>query len=319
MQNEIEEILKIPVTHEMGVKTDAEKNSIGHVVKAYTPIVILSIIWGMAFVAIKSLEPVLTPVNLTLLRWFIAGGAFLVLAPYAGRLKQKFDIRDLPRFLVIAFANVVSYNLTINYSENSISAGLAVLLVMLGSVFIALFSWIFQGERHGKWIIFSLILAFTGLSILTFGSQMNSGTNTLPGILEVIGTALSFAVFTILSRPLIQKYGAAPFAIWVGLAGTAMLVPLVSGSFFTQVEALSLQSLAAVLYLSLLSTVAGYMIFYSLVKRGTVTRLAIQLYLVPLVGVIGGMFFLSETISVYTMLGGAALVVAVALSTIRAR
>ncbi len=107
-------------------------------------LVMLSIIWGMAFVAIKYLEPVLNPVNLTLLRWFVASAAFLALAPFLGKMKQKFQMRDLPRLALVSFANVVSYHLTLNFSESSISAGLAVLITSMGPVFILLLSWRFS-------------------------------------------------------------------------------------------------------------------------------------------------------------------------------
>ena len=57
------------------------------------------------------------------------------------------------------------------------------------------------------------------------------------------------------------------------------------------------------------------MIFYTLVNRGAVSRLAVQLYLIPLVGVIGGVVLLGESISVYTVAGGAAILLAVAIAT----
>ena len=278
-------------------------------------LVMLSIIWGMAFVAIKYTEPFLDPVNLTLLRWFIAGAALLFLAPFLGRMRARFQIRDLPRFALVSFANVVAYHLTLNYSESSISAGLAVLLVAMGPVFILVLSWVFLEERHGKRVIIAVTVAFAGALILSFGNGVTAGSSSFSGILEAVGTALSYSAFAVFSKPLVRKYGAIPFTIWVGLFGTVMLLPLVSGSFISQVSALPLDGWISMLYLSLASTVLGYMIFYTLVNRGSVSRLAVQLYLVPLVGVIGGVLILGESISVYTIEGGIAILVAVAIST----
>ena len=51
----------------------------------YAGLVLLSVIWGMAFVAIKQADSVLSPVNLTLLRWFVASFFFLALLPVIGR------------------------------------------------------------------------------------------------------------------------------------------------------------------------------------------------------------------------------------------
>ena len=71
------------------------------------------------------------------------------------------------------------------------------------------------------------------------------------------------------------------------------------------------------LYLSLLSTVAGYSMFYTLVGRVGVSRLMIQLYLAPVVSVVGGVLLLGETVTTDTMLGGALMLLAVWLATTR--
>ena len=187
---------------------------------------ILSIIWGMAFVAIKYSVTFLSPVNLTLLRWFLASCALLALAPFLGRWKGNFQLKDLPRLALVSFANVVSYHLTLNFSESSISAGLAVLITSMGPVFILLLSWLFLAERHGKNVLIAVSVAFAGMVILSVGSDMSADGSSLYGILEAMGTALSYSVFAVFSKPLVMKYGAVPVTIWAGLLGTLMLIPL---------------------------------------------------------------------------------------------
>ena len=301
-----------------GLEESGKPGGDGHFSAKLLPVailVILSIIWGMAFVSIKYLEPVLDPVNLTLLRWFIASAAFLVLAPFLGKLRQRFQMRDLPRLALVSFANVVSYHLTLNFSESSITAGLAVLITSMGPVFILILSWIFIGERHGRRVILAVSVAFAGAVILSAGSGMDNGSSSVYGILEAAGTALSYSVFAVFSKPLVGKYGAIPLTIWAGLLGTLMLTPLVSGAFIAQVSAMPLDAWLAMLYLSLASTVIGYMIFYTLVNRGTLSKLAVQLYLIPLVGVVGGVLVLGESITAFTVAGGAAMLTAVAIAT----
>ena len=283
--------------------------------RSYYILGILSIIWGLAFVGIKALEPLLWPVNLTLLRWFLASAAFLIVAPFLGRMKTRFDLHDLPRFLIVAFSNVVAYTLTLNFSESTITAGLAVLLVSLGPAFIVVLSIIFLKERHGFAALIAILLAFTGAVILSLGSELTSGKNLDVGILESVGTAFSYAVFAVFSKPLVQKYGPKPLTIWTGLAGTVMLLPLLSVSFISQVDSLPLFGWLAILYLSVLSTVIGYMLFYTLVSRGSVGRLSLQLYLIPVVAVFGGVILLGEPLTVYTVLGGSAILASVGFST----
>lgn len=302
-------------TYDVNPETEKQAVKILENVTSYIPLVGLSVIWGLAFIAIKILEPLLTPVNMTLLRWFVADAALLALAPFLGKMKQKFDRKDLPRFALVAFANVVSYHLTLNYSESIISAGLAVLMVAVGPVFILILSWFFLGDRHGKQVFMAISLAFTGALILSIGTGLEDGASSISGIIAATGTALSYSVFGVFSKPLVKKYGARPFTIWAGLLGTLMLLPLLSGSFFSQVEALPIYGWEAMLYLSVLSTVAGYMIFYTLVNRGTIAKLSIQLYLVPIVGVVGGVLLLGESLNPFIIFGGAIMLSAVGIST----
>ena len=61
--------------------------------------------------------------------------------------------------------------------------------------------------------------------------------------------------------------------------------------------------------------IIGNTIFYTLVGRKTVSSLSIQLYLIPLVSALGGVLLLGEAVTLYLVLGGSALLVAVALAT----
>lgn len=299
--------------------TKTRRVSLAKLTEVYGILVTLSIIWGLAFVAIKIMEPMVTPVNLTLLRWFIAGGAFLILLPFFGKPRIAIERKDVPRLLLVSFANVVAYHLTINYSEGSVGAGLETLLVALGPIFIVILSTIFLREKHGRTIYLAILLAFAGSLILFFGTVETGGSGTIPGILEGIGTALSYATFSVFAKPLVQKFGARATTIWVGLIGTAMLLPLLSGGFVTQVARLPISGWIAILYLSLLSTVFGYLLFYTMIERGGVAKVSIQLYLVPVVGIAGGALILGESITEFTIIGGATMLLAVGLTTLKSR
>jgi drug/metabolite transporter (DMT)-like permease len=114
---------------------------------------------------------------------------------------------------------------------------------------------------------------------------------------------------------LVDKYGAVPVTVWAGLAGTLMMLPLLSKSFVYEAAGLSLNGWLSVLYLSFLSTFAGYLLFYTLVSQGAVSKLSIQLYLIPVISVIGGMALLHEPVNVNILVGGAILLLSVGLTT----
>ena len=282
---------------------------------AYSGLIVLSLIWGMAFVAIKAVVTELSPVNLALMRWFVADIPFLLLLPVIGRPKVPLEKKDLPRLVVVALANVAGYHIPLYYAETTISAGMSALLIAFGPIFIAALSYLLLNERASRRVLVGLGLATLGTVVLSVGSISASDLSAYSGIFEALFTALCYALFTVLGKPLVHKYGSASTTILAGLIGTAVMTPLISGSFISQVESLSFFGWAGVLYLSLFSTVFGYLMFYAMVSRGAVTRLSIQLYLIPVVSVIGGALLLGESITVSVLLGGGMMLAAVAIST----
>jgi len=172
-------------------------------------------------------------------------------------------------------------------------------------------------ERVGRRLILALVLAVTGSAILSAGDL--SGGSGFYGPLAAILAAFSVALFAVLAEPLVNKYGALRVAIWAGLLGTAMLLPLISASFISAISTLPFEGWGALLYLSLLSSVIGYSLFYTLVEKGGVSRVMIQLYLAPIFSVLGGMLLLGESVTIDTVLGGAAMLLAVWIATTRRR
>jgi len=283
---------------------------------AYSGLVVLSLIWGMAFVAIKAVVVELSPVNLALLRWLIAAIPFLALLPIIGRPKVPFERKDILRLLIVALANVAGYHISLNYAETTISAGLSALLIAFGPIFIAILSYFLLNEKSGRKVLLGLALATVGTVVLSLGSINISDFSSYGGIIEAIFTALCYALFTVLGKPLVHKYGSAPTTIAAGLIGTALMSPLLLvGNFAGQVESLSLFGWVGVVYLALLSTVFGYLMFYAMVSRGAVTRLAIQLYLIPVVSVVGGALLLAEPVTASVVVGGAMMLIAVGITT----
>ena len=289
--------------------------SVSKTAVAYGGFAALSVIWGLAFVAIRQADLELTPVNLALARWLITGAIFLLLIPVMGRMKTKFERKDVPRLLLVAFANVVGYHLFLNYAETTISAGLSSILIALGPVFMVILSFVFLGEKAASKVVFALILAVMGILVLSADSVSLSDLGSLAGILSAVLGALCYAIFTVGGKPLVQKYGSAPTTIFAGLVGTVMLLPLLSPGFFAQMGTLDRSGWLSVLYLGILSSGFGYLMFYALLSRKAVLSFSIQLYLIPIVGVVGGWLLLGESVTLYTVVGGAMVLAAVGLVT----
>jgi drug/metabolite transporter (DMT)-like permease len=276
---------------------------------------VLSLIWGLAFVAIRRADFELSPINLALLRWLLASAGFLAVSPFLLKPKVKFERRDLLRLLVISLLNVPAYHLALNFGETTVSSGLAGFLVAMGPVLIAVFSAVLLKEKLGRKLALALAIGVAGTLVMFVPDLSLNSAGSILGPMEVLVAAFSFALFSVLSKPLVTKYGSASVTIWAALAGTLMLLPLLSPNFGAETISLSLEGWISVLFLSLLSTVAGYLMFYALVSRSAVLKLGIQMYLIPVVSVIGGILLLQEGLNTYTIAGGAVLLLSVAIAT----
>jgi drug/metabolite transporter (DMT)-like permease len=280
-------------------------------------VVILSVIWGLAFVAIRRAVLELSPVSLTLLRWLIVSGSFLALAPFIGKPKAPIRREHIPRILLVAFASVGGYHLSLNYAETIVSSGLAGFLISFAPIFVVMLSATFLKEKIGLKLALALAIAICGAFALSIGSALSFSDITGP--LAVILAAFMYSLFSVGSKPLVAYYGALPTAVWVGAIGTVFMLPLISSQFFSEVRALSLIGWLSVLYLSILSTVIANIIFYSLVGTRAVSSLSVQLYLVPIVSLVGGVLLLSETVTWLTIIGAILLLAATTLATRRSR
>ena len=267
----------------------------------------------MAFVAIRTADFQLSPVNLTVVRWLIASAGFLALAPFFGRPKQPIQRHHIPRILVVSLASVTGYHLSLNYAETIVSAGLAGLLISLGPIFVVILSGFFLKEKIGKRLTLALIAAMTGAVVLSLNAGLNF--QEITGPLAVVFSAFMYSVFAVGSKPLVKAYGALPTAIWVALIGTVFTLPLISLNFIAQIQQLSTITWLSVVYLALLSTVVANVILYLLIGNRSVSRLSIQLYIVPLVSLIGGIVLLGEGVTILTVFGAILMFTGVALAT----
>jgi drug/metabolite transporter (DMT)-like permease len=135
------------------------------------------------------------------------------------------------------------------------------------------------------------------------------------GPLGVVLAAFMYDVFSVSSKPLVKRYGAMPVAVRVAVLGTVFILPLLTWNFIADVTSLSIGGWLSVLYLSIPSTVTANIILYTLIGGRAVSRFSVQLYLIPLVSLVGGIVLLGESITAFTILGAGLMLTATALAT----
>ena len=268
----------------------------------------VAVIWGMGFIVAKAGMSHFSPILLMALRFSLTAFCMIwFFRPPPGIFKQLFWISLISAAL--------QYSLTFN-GVRGIDASTAALLVQLEVPFGLILAWLVFGERISLKQGLGIAIAFTG-AILIIGEPKLAGD--LVYAFMVIGGAFTWAVGQIMIKKL-GNIGGFRLITGVALFATPQLFVasfLLEQNQLEQIQTASPAAWAAVAYLGLIMTALAYALWYRLLGHYTVNQVMPFLLLLPVTSVIGGIFFLGESLTTKIALGGGLAIIGVAMITIQ--
>lgn len=276
-------------------------------------LVVLS--WGLAFVAIKYLLEVhgLSPMGLTALRYVPAGiiSLAIMLIFYGPKRMMAAWNQEWRGIWLYGLTGVLGYNLALNFGETRIAAGTASLIVGLSPIMTLVASRLALGELITFRKLAGIIVAFAGLFVVVrWGANEPVSFNYLWGVLITLGAPLSWAIYTIVGKPMVGREDPNLVTLSAILWGS---LPL---SFFIpdSAAALPFQAWGALAFLTLVCTIFGFLVWSWALKKTEAARLGVVVYLIPLVTVLAGTMLLGERVTVGLIVGGMVLISGVVLA-----
>lgn len=217
----------------------------------------------------------------------------------------KLDLKGKPkkRIFLMALAQPLLYFIFELYGIGSTSSAISGVIISLVPVAVIILSTLFLKERPTlSQVLFSALslAAITAISILS-----NDGKeNKLIGILLLLGAVVCAAVFNILSRSESTRYSPFERTYIMFLVGTVgfNLIAIISlgGGYFGELAraSISLPFWASIGYLSIVSSIAAFMLYnYSTTVISTV-RSASFSNIITVVSVLAGILILGEFLSI---------------------
>lgn len=265
------------------------------------------LMWGGAFVAIKELLPHTSVWAMVLLRFLLTTSALwavmLVVRPASPRIARD----DRGRLLVLGFCGVAGYHLALNAGERFVSADVASLIAATMPVMVAVLAAGFLGERLSAVKIGGIGLALAGVTVLamlgTPGATLS--VSHVGGVLITALAPLSWAVYTIVSKPMVKTYGALPLAAKSLGVGTLMLLPFAAVPTAHALPTLSASDWAWLMFLGVGCSAFSYVIWFTALERLEASQVAAWVYLVPLCALGWGAVVLHEPVTRFVLVGGA--------------
>lgn len=137
-------------------------------------------------------------------------------------------VLDTPTVLKTLGVGVLGYYLA-SYLDFSaltyISAQFDRLILLTYPFFVVLFGAVFFGRKVTVLMVVSLLVSYAGIALIFWRDFSIEGDNVLLGAALVFGSAVVYAAYQILAKPLIDKLGAQLFtSIAMSAAGPAVIV-----------------------------------------------------------------------------------------------
>lgn len=273
-------------------------------------LITVALVWGLNAALVKASLAELAPLPYNALRFILAASlAYLllrILEP-GSRLQR----RDIPIFIGLGLLSHTLYQFFFIQGISLTSAGNASLLMATSPMWVSLLSALVGSDhlRPRNWL--GLLLSFFGILLVTVGSGKEIGfaANTSRGDLLIVAGTLVWAVYTIMSKPVLKRYSPLQLLAYTIVPGTLGLFILAFPALRQQdLSSVSLQAWGGLVYSGILVIVVGYVIWNTGVQKLGAAKTALYNNLSPLMAMLSGWLLLDEQITP-PQLGGAGLII----------
>jgi drug/metabolite transporter (DMT)-like permease len=277
-------------------------------------------LWGMVFVAVHELLPVLDPLQMTTLRFVLVSLIFLVLIGARAEWRPRFTRREWGLCVAAGLLAVPMTQLASVDGQRFLSPPIASLIVTTAPAVAAVLGASFLGERLGVSQVTGFALAFAGVALIVAvgaGTGADAGaSNPLHAAITVLGP-VSWALYTLVSKPLAMRHHAVTAAGVALIVGTISLAPALPHAAH-ELGGLTVASWGWLVFLAVGGTLAPYLLWSMGLRSMDVSRTTAFMYLVPVFATTWSMLLLGTPLTAVTVVGGAAVLTGVVLTQHRA-
>jgi drug/metabolite transporter (DMT)-like permease len=203
---------------------------------------------------------------------------------------------------------------TVGQERTSAMHGVGILAAL--PVFTGVYGMIVARRRPGPWWLAGCALALAGEAVIVAVRADGGGTATLLGDLLVLASALVVSGGYVAGALLVPRgFSSAATTYWGVMLGALALTPLALGLLALEgVPRAGTASWAAVLFLAIVTSIAGYVGWYWALARGGIARIAPLQFLQPLSGLALAALLLGERLTWPLAVGAAAVILGVAIA-----
>jgi drug/metabolite transporter (DMT)-like permease len=227
-------------------------------------------------------------------------------------LAENLKLPAVAKIFMLGFFGYYLASLLDLMSLELISAQLERLGLFTYPFMVALLGYVFFNEQITRKIIFSLVITYVGLYVVMGQELKLTGEGVVEGTLLVLGSALSFALYVLFSKPFIKQLGSRLFTCIAMISSCAFVLShgliVLDFSLLT----VSQQAWFWLMLLVVLSTVIPSFMMVEALGRIGATQTGIVGMLGPIFTIVLAIYLLDEPFTVGLVVGVVLMMIGVA-------
>ena len=273
-------------------------------------LLLLSVLWGAAYLFMRSAVPAFGPAPLVATRMGLAALLLLPLLVLRGGVPAL--LAHPRQLLVLGVPYTALPFMLLGFASLHITAGLIAVLNATAPLFAALIARHALKERLGTGRACGLFIGFAGVVVLMWGSGSFDTDSGVLAVLAVLGSSMLWALGAHYARQRLPSADAMVMTVGSLMAASVFLAPFAWATWPTASP--GPRAWAELVFLGVASSGLGFLLYFRLLRRIGPVRAMSVTFLNPMVAMASGALYLGEAVTPQMLAGGAVVLLGTALS-----
>jgi drug/metabolite transporter (DMT)-like permease len=264
------------------------------------------IIWGSDYLFAKIAMREISPMNFSAIRTVISA---VIMGPLLMKREKNWSVprRHFLWLIGLAFLGIFLNRVFWSVGLNLTTASNSALLMSTSPIFALIASSLFLRTEVTLRAALGIFISFLGVILVIRGDWRGwaMSSQTFQGDLMIIGTAVSWALFTVLAKPLLKEHSSLKVTAYVMVIGSVLFLPFMPNEKGGGWWGISGLAWFSVLYIAILGNCLAYFLWILGIQNIGPLRTVLYQYLMPVTAILFAVPFLQETLTALQVWGAA--------------
>ena len=255
--------------------------------------------------------------------YFVGFWRFTLAIPALGLLLRALGRKivllpvDRWRFVALALLVVPGNQLLFLIGVKYAPASHAALLYGTTPIWVLILTLAWGIERLHWWKLGGISLAMAGVVIVIAGQRLEFGSAVLKGDGILLAAVITWAAYTALGKPLVERYGPLEATFVVMAFGGLLYFPFgLPAALRTDYSTVSLADWGALIYMGVFTSGLAYFLWYWMVDDLRPTQVAVVTCALPPTTMFLAWILIGEELTPYFLLGGLITLAGIAMTVV---